>query len=197
MQLDPEYLTQHYASLSDEGLFEIDRADLVEAAQRCYDQEVAKRNPRAREEDAEQEDAPDWLDEAAEVYSSYIRPGVTGAPDAEDARDALKAAGIPCYLDVYDEPPTENAAPAPTRRWRLTVPGQLNLRATSVLDRDIFNHEFEEGWRTHLEMLSDDDLATANPEQVFCGLFDRIERATRAYNEELARRGLPPATEAL
>jgi hypothetical protein len=34
---------QHYASLSEEGLREIDRADLTDAARDCYDEELARR----------------------------------------------------------------------------------------------------------------------------------------------------------
>ena len=37
------------------------------------------------------------------------------------------------------------------------VPGNLNQRATSILERDIFNPEFEAEWKTHLEMLSDEE----------------------------------------
>jgi hypothetical protein len=40
MAVDPEYLRRYYGSLSDEALMEIDRADLVEIAQNCYDHEV-------------------------------------------------------------------------------------------------------------------------------------------------------------
>jgi len=29
-----------------------------------------------------------------------------------------------------------------------------------------------------------------SPEAAFCGLFDRVERVTKAYDEEIARRGL-------
>jgi hypothetical protein len=58
------------------------------------------------------------------------------------------------------------------------------------LDSDIFNAEFEAGWRTHLEVLSDQEVRAMNPQVVFCGLFDRMERVTRAYSEELSRRGL-------
>jgi hypothetical protein len=43
MQLDPEYLRQHYASLSDEAILAIDRADLVEMAQMIFDDEVGRR----------------------------------------------------------------------------------------------------------------------------------------------------------
>ncbi len=70
------------------------------------------------------------------------------------------------------------------------MPGNLNLRATSVLDRDIFNQEFEETWKVHLETLSDAELRQMNPQVVFCGLFDRVERVTKAYDDELTRRKL-------
>jgi hypothetical protein len=70
------------------------------------------------------------------------------------------------------------------------VPGKLNMRATSVLDREIFNAEFEANWKTHLEALSDEELRAMNPEVAFCGLFDRIERVNRVYEEEVARRRL-------
>jgi hypothetical protein len=43
MQLDPEYLRQHYASLSDERLLAIERADLVEIPRMILDEEVGRR----------------------------------------------------------------------------------------------------------------------------------------------------------
>jgi hypothetical protein len=70
------------------------------------------------------------------------------------------------------------------------VPGNLNLRAMGVLERDIFNPEFVAQYETHLETLSDDELREMNPELVFVGLFDRIERVTKAYEDEMARRRL-------
>jgi hypothetical protein len=63
----------------------------------------------------------------------------------------------------------------------------------SILDRDFFNQEFEEERKTHLEMLSDDELREMKPDVAFCGLFDRVERVTRAYDEEIARRTGPTA----
>jgi len=42
-------------------------------------------------------------------------------------------------------------SPEPTHDWRVLVPGKLNLRATSVLDQEIFNPEIEAQWRAHLE----------------------------------------------
>jgi hypothetical protein len=66
------------------------------------------------------------------------------------------------------------------------------MLATNILDRDIFNDEFEALWRTHLEMLTDQELSEAAPREIFCGLFDKIQRVVTAYSGELSRRGLRP-----
>jgi hypothetical protein len=216
MQLDPEYLRQHYASLSDEAILAIDRADLVEMAQMIFDDEVGRRKlaplrdkqrthgphiipgqPDVLDEEAEIDgeppgagEKPAWLEESAEVYSYTVLPGTANAPAAANARDVLEAAGIPCYLDLFETPQEKSALPEPTHRWRLMVPGKLNLRATSVLEREIFNPEFEADWKTHLEALSDEELRAMHPQVAFCGLFDRIERVNRVYDEEIKRRRL-------
>jgi hypothetical protein len=216
MEPDPEYLRQHYNMLSDEALLSIDRSDLVEIAQKCYDAELARRKltrlhvaqrteesrpvtgqlPGSNFEEAEREiepgatgERPDWFDEAAEVYSRPVARAAP-APDMADARDALEAAGIPCYLELSEMPEEESVGPPMTHQWRLVVPGHLSWMATSVLERDISNQEFEAGWREYLETLSDDELSVMTPESALCGLFDRVERVTKAYNEENARRGL-------
>src|SRR5258707_12144556 len=127
MQPDPEHLRQHYASLSDEALLEVDRTDLVEAARMIFDLEVARRKlvllqeTRQGESDTLDEQAdddeakvaeahgageePGWLGEAAEVYSWTVQSATAHAPDAGlDARDALEADGIPCQLDLFEMP---------------------------------------------------------------------------------------------
>jgi hypothetical protein len=212
MQIDLEQIRRHYASLSDEALLDIERADLTEAAQKCFDAEFDERGLGKRrvsvaraavagptpESDVEEMDAAepfgdgdepqeqtDWLSEAAQVYSAVDRPGAAIASDADHARAVLDDAGIPCRLERVDIDET-------TSEWRLLVPGNLNLQATSILDRDIFNGEFEAEWRTHLAEFSDDELIEMRPEVVFCGLFDRVERAIRTYDEEIERRGLKP-----
>jgi hypothetical protein len=216
MAADSQYLREHYASLSDDALLAIKRADLVETAQKCYDDEIGRRNLASRrggrretarpsipvpEESAgeiveiEEElepagDEPDWLDDAAEVLSRTDSPGAVPADDMANAQEVLEAAGIPCYLDLYEIPEDTNPSQPPTHIWRLRVPGNLNLRATSILERDIFNHEFEEQWKTHLETLTDEELRGMKPEVAFCGLFDRVERVTTAYAEEIRRRRL-------
>ncbi len=203
MQLDLGQLREHYASLSDEALLEIDPADLIDAARQCYEEEVrrrrppgaASRSPRAASPDsapgsaiAVQEPEPAWGEEAAEVFSSVVLPGSAGREDAEHAGEVLRAAGIPADVELVEIPEEESAPSRATHRWRVLVPGKLNQRASSVLERDIFNAEFEIEWRNHLAELSEEDLRAMNPREAFCGLFDRIERITRAYEEELARR---------
>jgi hypothetical protein len=213
MPADLQYLRRHYASLSDDALLAVDRSDLVETAQKCYDEELKRRDltpgRRARRPDREpnesdvadlvnedahydaagDSDQPDWLEPSAEVFSLVDRPGDPPGVQIADARDALEAARIPCYLDLIKKPEDRSVAP-PINLWRLLVPGNLNLLATSVLDRDIFNQDFEQTWKTHLETLSDAELRQMSPEIVFCGLFDRVERVKRAYDDELARRKL-------
>jgi hypothetical protein len=190
MAVDIKYLREHYASLSDEALSAVDRTELVNEAQQCYDQEFSRRKQsRTAPEPSEglDPDQADWLDEAAEIYSRSGQPGSAPANDVLDAEQALESAGIPCQLELIEE--EINTAPAPTHRWRVLVPGNLNVHASSVLEREIFNVEFEAGWKMHLETLSDEELRAMTPQETLCGLFDRVERATKAYEEEIARRG--------
>jgi hypothetical protein len=213
MPIDPEYLREHYASLSTKALLAIDRAGLVEMAQKCYDDELGQRqlpkqqNARISDvpnilpdedvdfvvEALDEGDKPGWLEEAAEVCSWSDVPN-DGAYDAEIARDALEGAGIPCYLDLVMDP---QVASELTHRWRLRVPGNFNLQATSVLELEIFNPKFDAEWKTHLEGLSDKELRETSLQVAFGGLIDRIERVTKAYDEEIARRRLKAAVVAL
>ena len=132
---------------------------------------------------------PVWYEESSEAYSVDSRTLTDLGVDAETARAVLAAAGIPCYLEFCEDPPEDSGEP-PTHRWRVLVPGKLNMRATNILDRDIFNDEFEALWRTHLEMLSEQELREADPREIFCGLFDRVERVGRVYRDEQTRRAL-------
>ncbi len=195
MQLNIEELRRHYASLSDEALREIDRSELVEMARACYDYELAQREPGSRatapdrvDEEAmhealdRDEDTPDWAAEAACVLSFASS---RGRADAEDARVVLENAGVPCYLELSDVEPDDT--PPPQSEYRVMVPSGLSLRATSVLDQEIFNEKAEAGWRTHFEALSDEELF-GKKEILLGGILDRVARISKAYDEEVARR---------
>jgi hypothetical protein len=196
MKLNVDDLRRHYASLSDEALRAIKRTELVEIAQQCYDHELAQRDPlkiratpvHQAELEEEAEDAvefdrgiaPDWIAEAACVC---VFPNA--ASDALNARVALENNGVPCYVEFRE---TEPDITPPTRsEYCVMVPGGLNLRATSVLDKEIFNEQVESGWRTHLQALSDEELL-GKKEILLEGILDRVARLARAYDEEVARR---------
>jgi hypothetical protein len=209
LQINLEDLRRHYASLSDEALREIDRSELVEIAQQCYDQELAQREPLEKkadqaarpvtraavyageeevvgELDGDNEDAPEWIEEAVAACSFASLPGSKSAQDAENAREVLENAGIPCYLEFRTIDP--DLTPPPQAEYRVLVPGAFTLQAASVLDQEIFNPEIEAQWRTHLEALSDQELLELNKETLLCGLVDRVERVTKVYDQEVARR---------
>jgi hypothetical protein len=204
MKLNVDDLRRHYASLSDEALRAINRTELVEIAQQCYDQELAQRAPLRKihaipspqdENEGEFEDAwesnsenaPRWVAEAVCVCNFLDYPGQNAGSAAGDARSALEKAGIPCYLEQRPvEPDTPRVLPQ--NEYRVLVPARLNLQAISVLDKEIYNSENEEAWRAHFRALSDEELVKTKREDFVAGLLDLVDRITNAYNEEVTRR---------
>jgi len=211
MQIDRQELSAHYASLSDEELLELDRAELTEIAQRFYDSELAKRHltpadtetpgephgraaPDAAEGADEDEDGavinfdagpePDWLEDATCARSYAVLPGGSAA-DAGDAHDALVAAGIPCHISVKTFDPND---PKPQCYYCVMVPGARNLEAAGALAMAIDNPKEEEMWRAHFEVLSDEELRVLKFDAICAGLRDRLARLKRAYDDEVARR---------
>ena len=192
MQLDLENLRKHYASLNDDALLAIDRDDLVEGAQRCLDAELKQRGLRASgivklddaDDTAETEDEPDWLPDAVSAGSFTVYPGGDAAIQVDTARHALESAGVRCYALVREE-----QGPPRAKYYDLMVPGALSLKALSVLDRDVYNPQLEEEWRTHFAALSDEDFQELDLPSMTVGWQDRVDRLTRVYNDELAQRG--------
>jgi hypothetical protein len=189
-----DQLAAHYARLSDEALLEINPDDLTETARACYERELESRNLTGAGEpgyeDAGEDDSDvdeDWLEHAACACSFNAGPGYDTAPDAARARDVLLAAGIPCQLSIVSPDRRDPNAPH-FDEYRVLVPASLNLKAMSVLDKEIFNEEMQADWKTHFADLSDEELEQLKPSVICAGLLDRVERLTRVYNEEVARR---------
>ena len=194
MEIDREDLRRHYASLSDDELLAIDPADLTEVARKVYEREMEQRQLTAGEEveekaapeqaapAEEEEGEPDWLETAA-CACSFHTGTQSGYVRAEFAAEALRRAGVPCRI-VPDQ--VESGADL----LNVMVPGALNLKAASVLDRDLFNEELEESWRVHFAELSDRELRALPPGVICAGLLDRANRLRRVYEEEAARRDL-------
>ncbi len=207
MEIDYEELNRHYASLSDEELFSLNRKDLVETAQIIYDREIKLRKLEnkasgagrvqygderfsAADESMDDESSdPNWLQDAVCVCSFAVNSGSYAAEKAAQAQAALQAEGIPSRLKATQESREESAASS-YEVLNVMAPGELALHAASILDRDLFNEEYEAEWRTHLNVLSDKDLLALDPE-IFCaGLLDRVARIKKAYAEEMAKRKL-------
>jgi hypothetical protein len=201
--IDPQYVREHYASLSDEALLLVDRSDLTSTAQSIYDSEIRRRGLDARattvessseaddsffrsadEDDAEED--PEWIDAAFPVTTFSATSA--GISDAADARAALIAAGIPCEVTEHEIDPEEQSAPQPFTEYRVLVPAAMSLQAISALDTAIYNPRYEADLKTQLESLSDDEFRSLDIESLCAGLLDRADRLRKTYKLEIARR---------
>jgi hypothetical protein len=200
LQIDLEELRRHYSLLSDEALVALNRDELIEAAQKCYEEELERRGlNEVQESDLVPEEQgyagtfdetgvdPDWLQDGACVCSFVSQPGGSAASDADNAREALQNAGVPCDVSVAEVAAATGGQQA-QHEYRVMVPAALNLKATSILDLQFFNPQLEADWRTHFASLTDSELGALNPDAICAGLLDRVARLRRIYNEEISRR---------
>ena len=221
MRIDPEDLRRHYESLSDDGLLDIDRSDLTPVAQEIFDQEIARRGldqaPEQEQGDGDGYDRPlpvfkpdadwdtasqlgtgtdegpppAWLEDAASPWSAYIQPNVDYVGTGAEVQAALREAGIPSRIVV--KPPEPEPPWTPRSLYCVMVPGDLGARATSVVERTVFNRAAVAEWQTQLQAFSDVELVALSPEDYWGVLLERAESMRRAYFDELARRDLRPA----
>jgi hypothetical protein len=207
MRIDRRDLGRHYASLNDEELLSLKREDLTEVAQVIYDLEIASRGLRKtpasdfaegkveasfkerNERNEEEYSESDWYQDEALACSFPDTQGNNAAERAAKARDALKTAGIPSQLRVVRDQDHGNEPPGYSE-WKVYVPIGLAMHAASILDRDMFNEEYELQWRDHLCILSDKDLLLLDPDILCAGLLDRVDRVKKVYAEEMAKRKL-------
>jgi hypothetical protein len=202
MQITNEELARHYASLSDGELEDINPADLTDAGRKVYEAEIARRRltvaarrppvqqdledgadtGAAEIEEIDEDEEPDWLEEAVCVCS-FRDPQRSSL-----ARDALRSSGVPSHL-VVAEPAVDSGDAAQDTEYQVMTPSSLHLRAKTVLDIQFFNQEIEDGLRTHLAELSDEEFQALDAEDICGGARDLLERLTQVYEEEVARRG--------
>jgi hypothetical protein len=190
MQISREELSRRYASFSDAELLALDRNDLTELAQQCFDRELKRRRLLEKTKfadaefkvDAHEAVSADWVDTAVTACSFQVGAGRHYAEDAQRACAILREAGIPCQAVTAHEDGGPDVL-------NVIVPGALSLTANSVLDRDWFNEEVEETWRTHFDQLTDKELRSLDVDELCAGLLDRAARLRRVYENALARRG--------
>jgi len=199
MPIDVEHLRQHYASLSDEEFDKLDRNDLTAVAQKCYDNELARRSLRrsneeisetARDRKTPPDEPVEFPDEEPFVACAFREDGgLDSAQSASEASAALQASGIPARIELRE---VEEEIPSRPQwnEYQVVVPNGLSLEAASILDRDFFNIRIESDWKTHLESLSDEQLLRLNADTICEGFLDRAARLKKAYNQEVRRRKL-------
>ena len=91
MNVDEGDFRRYYAELSDEGLLSIAPEELVDAARRCYEEELASRGLKYADDVAEEpEDAQDEF----VLGATFLFPDEAGV-----ARALLRSADILCYLE--------------------------------------------------------------------------------------------------
>ncbi|HEV8040430.1 MAG TPA: DUF2007 domain-containing protein [Bryobacteraceae bacterium] len=126
LEIDPEQLRRQYAELSDEGLLSIDRNDLTELAQHCYDAEVASRGF-----DTESSQEAEQPDEELVLVETFL-----SAEDANLGRALLHSAEIPAYLENELSSAWTGAG-----GLRLMVPTSFLEQAKEVLEARISEEE--------------------------------------------------------
>ena len=95
MKVSVEDIRRQYAELSDEGLLEVERQDLVDRARECYDEELGRRQltrPQLAPPVPARREAPGDIEDLA-VLANY-----DSQEEAQLARELVRAAGIQAYL---------------------------------------------------------------------------------------------------
>ena len=121
---------EHYASLSEEGLREINRADLTDAARACYDEEVASRGLSI-----ENAPPPEVGPPAEEIEWAPL--GTFNLDEIEQVRALLDFEGIPAER----EPRPPGNYPPLAAGSALFVPAPLLERAREILAAQISDEE--------------------------------------------------------
>lgn len=148
MQVDPNEFRRLYASLSDDALLEVERADLTDIARQYYDQELAQRGLQ---------NEPNSPETPAESREELASVGVYQSTEEYGfARGLLSAAGIPSFSQ--NEAKTSGKLLGIMAGYEVFVPSSLAEQAREVLEAQ----------------LSDDELA-AQAEAAGMPEFDREE----------------------
>lgn len=127
MKVSAEDFRQQYAGLSDEGLLNVDRQDLVEMARACYDEELARRKLKAAAPVPVAAHAPE---PHAETEEFAVAATYDSQEEARLARELLRGADIRAHLG--------------TGGLALLVPASSREDAREVLDAQISDEALAE-----------------------------------------------------
>jgi hypothetical protein len=128
MNVSAEDFRRHFELLSDSALLATNRADLIEGAQSCYDEEMERRGLALG---TPVEEAP--VEKSAEEIGMVEIATYMVAEEASLARGLLESAEIPSKIDV-------NYTLGPVV-LRLLVPEDMVEQALEVLESEISEEE--------------------------------------------------------
>jgi hypothetical protein len=138
MKVDAEDFRRVYEGMNDAALLAVKREDLVPVAQQCYDVEVARRGLAGKPAEEAEVAGPETPGVSVEMVELAT---FTDVEDARMARELLKAAEIPCYLQ-NDDPLAGNWIGASGQgAFRLSVPVEWLEQAQEVLETEISDEE--------------------------------------------------------
>lgn len=124
---------KHFELLSDEALLETNRGDLVEIAQQCLDEEMARRGLNSAEEAPEA--ANDSSQHEASISEKLVLVGTfLSGEELNMARGLLEEASIPYHVE-------NPLAALGGVELRLLVPETLEADAREILNAEISEEE--------------------------------------------------------
>jgi len=197
MNADADDFRRHYNALSDEALLDLNPDDLTDIARQCYEVELfnrgLKRAAPSKLEESQPEESPvvlpqpQYLMEHVPWKSTAVSAvEFEHVEDAEQARDVLEQASIPCAL--VDK--QQDASLGYRRKYRgkwiaLMVPRSFLETARQRLRTEIDEPSAEEDYAKHFVDFSDDELLDADIQTL-------PESGRKWYLAELKQRGLEP-----
>lgn len=132
MNVSLEDFRKHFELLSDEALLETNREELVEAAQQCYDAEMARRGLNAPEPEPEE---PEVLPTAEPEGGKLVHIETFIIPEeASLARGLLSSAEIPFMME-------NELAPLGGFQIQLLVPEDYVDDAREILQHEVSEEE--------------------------------------------------------
>jgi hypothetical protein len=129
---------RHFESLSDEGLAQVNRDELVDTARQCYDAEVGRRGipPTRSGEEAPPANAPE--DQDLVEVGNFLWAG-----QAQLAEGLLRSESIPCFLQNENTLRMDWLWTNGAGGLRLMVPSSAAERAREILAAPVSEAELE------------------------------------------------------
>jgi hypothetical protein len=138
MKVDAEDFRRVYDAMNDEALLAVDRDELVDVAQQCYDAELVKRGLVTEEEVEETTVVTEVTEERQEMVELAT---FTDVDDARMALALLKTAEIPCWLENAASSAIGYIGNPAFGEFRLSVPPAYLEQAQEVLETEISEEE--------------------------------------------------------